>query len=442
MTTSNEIVKVEAQRTDLAESLNFMPVMAIEQVRERYNAVVNCVKMLMKPGTDYGIIPGTSSKNDDGTPSNGKNTLLKPGAEKLCTLFGLVPEFEDYRVIENWETGLFYYAYRCRLMRRGFTVATYIGSCNSREKKYRRAARICPECSAATIKRSKFPPKSQPEGKPGWYCYEKAGGCGRQFDADDPSIAEQSLRDDPSASCDLINTIQKMAQKRALLGATLIATNASEFFTQDMEDLEIIDVEGNAVLSSTPTPQTTPPSPNIDQRPEWEIAADAALVALQARGYAQNEAERKLASIYKTTGVAPETAGSAWWESIMKAITSGRADKTAKPPAPPMAGTPETTTPHTPEPKPATPTNWDFWQEFKSSWLTLAASKHINLTVAAEALKKAVRNVGMRGSEAQIPSVTTTLWYSALEADAFDLDTGRVNQVKMVLATDAVAAGA
>ncbi len=35
---------------------------------------------------------------------------------------------------------------------------------------------------------------------------------------------------------DLVNTIQKMAQKRALVAATLIATSASEFFTQDVED--------------------------------------------------------------------------------------------------------------------------------------------------------------------------------------------------------------
>jgi hypothetical protein len=37
---------------------------------------------------------------------------------------------------------------------------------------------------------------------------------------------------------DVVNTIQKMAQKRALVAATLIATSASEFFTQDMEDAD------------------------------------------------------------------------------------------------------------------------------------------------------------------------------------------------------------
>lgn len=46
----------------------------------------------------------------------------------------------------------------------------------------------------------------------------------------------------------LKNTIQKMAQKRAFVGAILMATGASEFFTQDVEDMgiatgEIIEVK-------------------------------------------------------------------------------------------------------------------------------------------------------------------------------------------------------
>jgi hypothetical protein len=39
----------------------------------------------------------------------------------------------------------------------------------------------------------------------------------------------------------VVNTIQKMAQKRALVAATLIATSASEFFTQDVEDADRSD---------------------------------------------------------------------------------------------------------------------------------------------------------------------------------------------------------
>ena len=36
---------------------------------------------------------------------------------------------------------------------------------------------------------------------------------------------------------DQVNTIQKMSQKRSLVGAVLLAVNASEFFTQDVEDM-------------------------------------------------------------------------------------------------------------------------------------------------------------------------------------------------------------
>jgi len=46
-----------------------------------------------------------------------------------------------------------------------------------------------------------------------------------------------SLLDNPDVA-DVVNTIQKMAQKRALVAATLIATSASEFFTQDVEDAD------------------------------------------------------------------------------------------------------------------------------------------------------------------------------------------------------------
>jgi hypothetical protein len=41
---------------------------------------------------------------------------------------------------------------------------------------------------------------------------------------------------------DAVNTVQKMAQKRALVAATLIATSASEFFTQDLEDTDARNV--------------------------------------------------------------------------------------------------------------------------------------------------------------------------------------------------------
>src|SRR5262249_1947298 len=62
---------------------------------------------------------------------------------------------------------------------------------------------------------------------------------------------------------ELVNTFQKMAQKRAFIAATLLATNASEFFSQDLEDIGYI--EGEYRASSTDDdhahPQTAAPTP-------------------------------------------------------------------------------------------------------------------------------------------------------------------------------------
>src|SRR5436305_40562 len=50
---------------------------------------------------------------------------------------------------------------------------------------------------------------------------------------------------------DQVNTIQKMAQKRSLVAAVLIAVNASEFFTQDVEDMPFGAAARDAVAAET-----------------------------------------------------------------------------------------------------------------------------------------------------------------------------------------------
>lgn len=223
-----------------------MPVMSIDQAISRHNSFVKFAQTVMREGVDYGVIPGTEKKAKPGeAPSSKNNTLLKPGAEKLCTLFGLVPDFQEYKVQEDWANGFFYYAFRCVLSRNGKPVASGIGSCNSREKKYRRVSKVCPSCGKATIIKSKFAPRNsgRPEKEGGWWCAPRDGGCSENFVIDDPAITEQSGTVDPMAAADLVNTIQKMAQKRALVAATLVATGASEFFTQDVEDMGIIEGE-------------------------------------------------------------------------------------------------------------------------------------------------------------------------------------------------------
>jgi hypothetical protein len=72
-----------------------------------------------------------------------------------------------------------------------------------------------------------------PEDNPGWYCNKRDGGCGSQFEAADHRVTEQTPTIDTAAAADLVNTVIKMSQKRALVAAVLLATNASDLFVQD-----------------------------------------------------------------------------------------------------------------------------------------------------------------------------------------------------------------
>lgn len=229
--------------TALARS-QFMPAMSIESAVERYNAVTEFVSRVLRRDVDYGRIPGTD-----------KLTLLKPGAEKLTTFFGLSTRFQLVERIEDW-TGadhdgepFFYYLYRCQLHRGDLLVAEADGSCNSRETKYRyrNAERRCPECDQPTVI------KGKEEYGGGYICFRKKGGCGAKFRDGDPSIESQTVGRvlNPDIA-DTVNTIQKMGQKRSLIASVLIAVNASEFFTQDVEDFR-------GAEASAPAADATPP---------------------------------------------------------------------------------------------------------------------------------------------------------------------------------------
>lgn len=214
-----EIIETQTNQTAL------MPVMNLSLAGERRSQLVKFTQSIMVDGTDFGKIPGTS-----------KPTLLKPGAEKLTSFFGLRPRYELVESVTDW-TGaahggepFFYFLYRCSLWRGDTCIAEADGSCNSFESKYRyrKSERACPSCGAASIR------KSREEWGGGWYCSE----CKAKFKKGDTDIESQETGRvlNPDVA-DQVNTIQKMSQKRALVAVTLLAVNASEFFTQDMEDL-------------------------------------------------------------------------------------------------------------------------------------------------------------------------------------------------------------
>lgn len=214
--------------------MNEIQVMPIQDAVQRYNAVLEFTKTVMKSGKDYGIIPGTD-----------KPTLLKPGAEKLCSLFNLAPEFIMADELKDFESGLFYFRYICRLTHNGVLVATGEGSANSKEKKYRW--------------RSVFANQATEEDKKNGRLETKKAKSGSTYQV---YIVENT------EPFDLINTLQKMAQKRALIASILIAANASEFYTQDMEDVayieaEILEDEPRKPAEKERPPQSEKPAPKM-----------------------------------------------------------------------------------------------------------------------------------------------------------------------------------
>jgi hypothetical protein len=237
-----EIVKVENE--------SFLsPVATLDQLGDRYDTFKKFVKERLHQGVDFQVIPGTE-----------KPSLVKPGAEKLCTLFGLSAMQELTSKIEDWtgkEHGepFFKYDYLCTLSRNGKPIASCEGSCNSWEKKYRyRSQELkCPKCGKQAIIKGKV------EYGGGWLCFAKKGGCGAKFLDGDKTIEDQPRGQVPNPDiADQVNTLQKMAQKRAFVGATLIATNASEYFTQDMEDIkEVVDAEYHDVSANAEMPKKT-----------------------------------------------------------------------------------------------------------------------------------------------------------------------------------------
>ena len=234
---SNEIVKVDNQ------SMFIAPVASVQEALVAYQAMKDFVNGILNKDVDFGVIPGTS-----------KPTLYKPGSEKLLRFFGISVALDPLETTEDW-TGkdhdgepFFYYRYKAVASRNGVRVAEAVGSCSSWEKKYRyRTAEIrCPECGAENIRHSK-------QGS-GWYCWAKTDGCGATFDEGDSRIVDQPRGQVPNPNpADLVNTIDKMAQKRAIVAVSLLACNASEYFTQDIEDY----VDGTFSEVSTKKPAET-----------------------------------------------------------------------------------------------------------------------------------------------------------------------------------------
>jgi hypothetical protein len=259
-----------------------MPVFGMEDAKSRYQMLTEFVSDIMRDGVDFGKIPGTD-----------KPTLLKPGAEKLATFFGLRTVPRVTRRIEHWtpEPGqsmagfmpFFFYEVEVDFYRAETLITTGLGSCNSRENRYAwrwvREDRVPPGIDkAALVTEERGGVDSCPvfaleqkktEGKwakpqeywDEWQAAVDSGKCqqetrksakGKDYQVWVRGTVYTMYRVPNEDIFTQVNTILKMAIKRAYVDGCLRAVNASEFFTQDIEDLDF----GGVVVETTVVEKT------------------------------------------------------------------------------------------------------------------------------------------------------------------------------------------
>lgn len=232
---SEEAEVIDAQMVPVEQTRALTPIHrpvltkeAIKAETEQRKLLGEFIKANMVEGEDYGIIPGTTKK-----------TLLKPGAEKLIQLFYCTAKYTITSKIENYETGLFSYHFKCEILNgQGYVVSEGVGFCSSYESKYRWRStnRICPHCGKDKII------KGKEEYGGGWLCHAKQGGCGQKFGDNDPQIINQSTEKEQNQDIvDVVNTVYKIGKKRSMTDATLALARCSDIFTQDMEDVAPVD---------------------------------------------------------------------------------------------------------------------------------------------------------------------------------------------------------
>jgi len=210
---------IPEQDKPMAVENQILPVIPDEKWIEKYNQFLDnydqFIDKQMKSETDYGIIPGTQ-----------KPTLYLAGAQKLEKLFFLTSKTDLSEKVIADDYSFLKYAYRTSIYRGQTLVATCEGTCNSKEKKYRFETVFDNQATEEQKKNGKLETRTSKAGKPySIYVVEK-----KEF-------------------YDIENTIMKMAQKRAYVGAILTATNSSGRFTQDIEDMDL----GNKVIKQPVT---------------------------------------------------------------------------------------------------------------------------------------------------------------------------------------------
>ena len=96
----NEIMIQQNSVTSLIDSVD---IGSIAGTMQKINTFQTVIQKNLKQDHDFGVIAGAGSKP----------TLLKPGGEKICMMFGLNPEYDFLEKTEDYKEGFFAYNIKC-----------------------------------------------------------------------------------------------------------------------------------------------------------------------------------------------------------------------------------------------------------------------------------------------------------------------------------------
>lgn len=201
----NQLATKEVSTTStslsLIENVDIQHVSTVMQKISQFQAII---QKTLKKDHDYGIIPGTGNKP----------TLLKPGAEKILMLMGLTSIYEIIEKVQDYKNGFFAFTIKCTIFKNDLKITEGVGHANTKEARY--ARRWITEKKLPDGMDKNSLPKRERESKYGKY------------------FEYQISNDDPYT---LVNTVLKMAKKRAQVDAALTVASLSDIFTQDLEDM-------------------------------------------------------------------------------------------------------------------------------------------------------------------------------------------------------------
>jgi hypothetical protein len=197
------MMTVEANNVNTLSLIENVQIKQVQQTMEKIYQFQSLVQSQLKEGHDYGKIPGAGDKP----------TLLKPGAEKILMLMGLTSEYEITDSRQDYDNAFFAFTVKCTLLKNGQKITEGFGHANTKEARYSNrwvTEKNLPDGVDKTMLKSR----------------ERNGKYGK--------FKEYLIENDDIFT--LVNTVLKMAKKRAQIDATLTVASLSQIFTQDLED--------------------------------------------------------------------------------------------------------------------------------------------------------------------------------------------------------------